>query len=642
MLATSREPLNIAGERTVPIAPLAAARNGHTGATREIAQLDAVRLFVERAQEVNPDFALTDANAAVIAAICARLDGLPLAIELAAARLRTLPPAALLSRLERRLAVLTGGRHDETLRWRTMREAIAWSHDQLDADEQIAFRRASVFAGGFGLLGLEWILEPAAGLTGIDASPLDALASLVEKSLVIARPQATDDPRFTMLETIREFGLEQLVANGEETAVRDRLADFWIEQAEATWAVKSNLQELGEALDRLEADHDNIRAALDWLEERDPARAFTLAGGLHWLYYVRGYHTEGLRRLERFLEHDPEGVADRDRARVLLSASVFGHFQGKTATADARLRHAIDLARRAGDGWIVGFALLVLEVIAEDAGDCDRAVGFLQESERELAAAGDEGSSKSARYHVGVVEYGRGHLELAETQIVEILDPKSIERYRIASWALHLRGLIAAARGEWEAALTAFQQSLRRFATARYPAGISEALAGIALVAASIGRPEATVSLLAYAERMNAERGDSFQFPERQDYERAATRASAALSPAARSAAETAAGSWTLAEGIEAGLAVEMPGRVGVTGAGVADDSELSPRELEVLRLTARGMSDAEVGEALFISHRTVARHLHTVYKKLGVNSRTAASAVARRKGLLGDTSLNE
>jgi predicted ATPase len=281
LLATSREPLRLSGEQAFPVPPLALPAAGARAAAEALARYAAVALFVERAASVRPGFALTGANAAAVAAICARLDGLPLALELAAARSRLLPPAALLARLEggpagTPLRLLSGGARDLPARQQTLRGAITWSHDLLAPDEQRLFRRFGVFAGGCALEAAEAVCGPD-GDPGTDPlAPLDGLASLVDKSLLRQEEQPDGAPRLAMLETVREYALERLAASGEAPAIGRRHAAYYLalaEQAEPHLQMSDQVAELGGAreaawLERLEAEHANLRAALRWWEAR--------------------------------------------------------------------------------------------------------------------------------------------------------------------------------------------------------------------------------------------------------------------------------------------------------------------------------------------------------------------------------------
>ena len=261
ILATSRAALHIRGEREFPLLPLPLPAADRLPPLEELAQVPAVALFVELAAASQPDFALTADNAAAVAAICRRLDGLPLAIELAAARMKVLPPAALLARLEQRLPLLTGGGRDLPARQRTMRDAIAWSYDLLAPEEQALFRRLAVFAGGFTLDAAEAVAAPGAALP-----VLDGVVALVEQSLLRQMPGLDDEPRYQMLETVREFGLERLAAAGEADEVRQRHARHFLMLAERRVHGMQLFMDL-ESLTRVAPEQDNVRLALAWFDD---------------------------------------------------------------------------------------------------------------------------------------------------------------------------------------------------------------------------------------------------------------------------------------------------------------------------------------------------------------------------------------
>ena len=295
VLATSREPLRLRGEHEYAVPPLALPEAGLGTTSEVVSQAPAVALFVQRARAVRADFALTDENAAAVAEVCARLDGLPLAIELAAARVRLLTPEAMAARLERRLPLLVGGARDLPARQRALRDTIAWSHDLLDEHERRLFRRLSVFVGG-------WTLDAAEAVCNTDGNldTLDGLESLVSKSLVRQDVDARGEPRFAMLETIREYALERLAASGEAAEMRQRHADNYVALAERT-APELYGHGLVAWFVRLEAEHDNMRAALAWsqAEERGAGIRLRLPLALWRFWLVRGYPAEGRQWLRR-------------------------------------------------------------------------------------------------------------------------------------------------------------------------------------------------------------------------------------------------------------------------------------------------------------------------------------------------------
>ena len=637
IIATSRAPLHIEGEQELAVSPLALPSKRARGLTAG-AESEGVELFVDRARWVQPNFVLTDANVEAVREIVRRLDGLPLALELAAARIKVLTPESLLTRLERQLFVLTGGSQDRPERQRTMRDAIAWSYGLLDAAEQRLFRRLAIFRGGFTLEDADAIL---AGLEGSDELDiLDGVSSLVDQSLLVASDGDEEEHRFRMLGTIREFGMEQLAAAGEMAEVQRRFAAHWTAMGEITWTRTAELETLNRSLRPLEANIDNIRAALDWMEQHDPATAARLAGGLSWFWYLRGHHAEALRRVRRLLAF-PESVVPRVlRPRLLLAAGWNAHFQAKTAEAAPYLEEALAIWREQDDKWGIGYTLFSLGVISEDSGDYERARAIFEESVTWLEAAGDAGSLAAARYHQAVVAFGRGELDSADVYLDQVLGDRLGTAVRVAGWALHLRSLLASQRGDLSGALRSAQQALGRFRDARYPSGVTESLAALAVVTGNARLPIA-VRLWAIAERMATERGDAFQPPERLVYERAVAILRAQLGPEAFEAERAAGRAWSEDEAVAAALgltaadlsvatpAPNEPARV-VSGPLAA----LSVREREVLRLVAKGWTNEHIAEELFLSPRTVQTHLTNIYRKIDVDNRTEAVRRAVEFGL--------
>jgi predicted ATPase/DNA-binding XRE family transcriptional regulator len=348
VLATSRAALRVRGEREVPLLPLPLPLT-HQSPGLELAHVPAVALFLERATTSNPTFALTTDNAAAVAAICRRLDGLPLAIELAAAWIRVLPPAALLDRLTQRLLLLTGGSRDLPARQRTMRDAIAWSYDLLAPPQQTLFRCLAVFAGG-------WTLEAAEVVSG-GTDRLDVLAgleALIAASLVQVEGHADGERRFAMLETVREFGMEQLARRGEAEAAGRRHTGYFLALAEAGGAALGGVAP-GEWAARLQVERDNLRAALTWLRDhKEHGLGLRLAAALGRFWRLRSAITEGRAWLETFLAQDGTTEASSepssaDRIAALRWAGEIAGLSGDSAAAVARLSESLALARRVGD-----------------------------------------------------------------------------------------------------------------------------------------------------------------------------------------------------------------------------------------------------------------------------------------------------
>lgn len=344
VLATSRMPLRLRGERLVPVAPLDVPDVDRVHSRAEIARAGAVQLFVARAQDVKPDFVLTEYNGEVVAEICRRLDGLPLALELAAVRVNVLTPHALLGRLDRRLTLLTGGAQDLPARQQALWSTIAWSFDLLSPEEQVLFRRLAVFLGGWTLEAAEAVVAPEGRL-----DILEGLASLVDKSLVRVVDGPCGELRYLMLETVREFGLEQLDDSGEADEFRRRHADYCLALAEPGGVTLPDAEEDRWRV-RLEAEHGNIRAALAWLRDRGLASdGLRLSTALGRFWAMRGPSAEGRTWLETFLAlPEPTEVTAEERSAALRWAGELADAQGDPVAAQAHYTEGLTLARRVG------------------------------------------------------------------------------------------------------------------------------------------------------------------------------------------------------------------------------------------------------------------------------------------------------
>ena len=359
-------------------------------------------------------FALDDANAAAVAAICRRLDGLPLAIELAAARVRMLPPQAMLARLEKRLPLLTGGARDAPARQRTLRDTIAWSYDLLAPEEQMLFRRLAVFAGGC-------TLEAAEAVGDYDGA-LDAFAGLerlCEHSLVRQEDGPEDEPRFVMLETIREFGLERLAESGEEAAIRKGHAALFMELAEEAAPALAG-PDPGPWLDHLETEHDNLRAALRWAGSTDSQVGLRLGAALWRFWDIRGHLGEGQGWLEQVLAGG-DGTVSAERAAALSGLANVVQVQGDHERARELHEEALALWRAVGDPRGEAMTLDCLGYLAQGRGEYGRAAG-LHEQALELAnQAGDERIAGHALLNLGTAALYQGRYEQAAAHYAEAL-----------------------------------------------------------------------------------------------------------------------------------------------------------------------------------------------------------------------------
>jgi predicted ATPase len=364
VVMTSRAALRISGEYEYFVVPLALPGPEAPPDAGEIARYAAVALFVQRAQAQKPGFALTNENAAVIAAICARLDGLPLAIELAAARIKLLPPEALLARLAHQLEILTGGPRDLPARQHTLRNTMEWSYDLLTPDEQRLFRRLAVFAGGCQLSAAEAVCTVPGDVT---MSVLDGLASLLDNSLLHQVEQAGDESHFVMLETIREYGLECLEASGEAVRIRDAHARYYLALAEEAEPHLVGAEQ-GQWLQRLEQEHENTRAALAWsMQRNDSVTALRLAGALSRFWLIQGHFREGQMWLEQALAlpagEQEQASIGRLRAKALSGASILSHYMGDDEAAGRYSEESLALFRALGDRQGTAAALSNLALV---------------------------------------------------------------------------------------------------------------------------------------------------------------------------------------------------------------------------------------------------------------------------------------
>jgi predicted ATPase/class 3 adenylate cyclase len=420
ILVTSREPLRVAGEHELPVPPLPlpGAREVGRLTAADLLAYPAIRLFVERAQAIKPGFDLSDANAADVATICLRLDGLPLAIELAAARVRVLSPSQLLARLDNRLRLLTGGSRDLPARQQTLRAAIEWSHDLLSPDDQVLFARLSVFAGGCTLEAAEAVCAKVAGQT-LDV--LDGVESLAQKSLLREDFDPYGSPRFRCLETIREFAMERLEVSGSASAVRQAHASFYLDLAESAEPYLQGPDQVA-WLDRLSIEHDNFRAALSTLEGvPDALTELRLAGALWRFWWVRGYLTEGRGWLERALvqsqDHDP-AIA----AKAFSGAGILAESQGDYDQAETLHDRALALSRKIGDRIGTASSLTNLGIIARIQGDHDRAAHLHERALAMWEEIGDNRGVASSAYELGVLALTESDWPEAERHLKRSLE----------------------------------------------------------------------------------------------------------------------------------------------------------------------------------------------------------------------------
>ena len=628
LLLTSRVRLRITGERGFPILPLPTPDDTDALDPASLRSVSAIRLFVERARAAQPGFSLTVANAPVVAGICRRLDGLPLAIELAAARIRMLTPDELLTRLEQRLPLLTGGGRDLPERQRTIRATIAWSYDQLAPAEQRFFRQMAVFVGGFTLGAAEALVTAAGG----DLDAMTGIATLVDHSLV--RLQAGDgEARYLMLETVREFALAQLATSGEEEEVRRAHAHALLTLARQLMPDLS-VHPAYEALARLDAEIGNIRAALTWLARTgrtDDLVALVLQ--LRWLWYFT-YVPEGLRWYETLLaapgiESHP-ALADIHRRAGQLATTLLP----TSAQGMAHLARARELARAASDVAHEAEVTFLLGIAAEDAGDPETAEACFHEAGALWGRMNSAGDVAGVDYHLGIVAYGRGDLAAA----IELLN-------RASSTATAAGDRMLSAWCSWYLALVACAEKAPIQAAAALGEYHHEAdhmlsqslhwakhFAAAAVLAAAMGENETAARL--YGAVMAESEQDPLGWPESVTVDRVAATVRARLGEEADDAARQA-GAHMAAREVVAEIDRLLDRAAAAPVPRVASTLPVTPREHEVLHLIVEGKSNQQIADALYLSPRTVSTHITSILTKLGVDSRTAAASYAIRKGLV-------
>lgn len=671
ILVTTSVVLKVRGEHEYPLRPLALPPVDPVCDLDELAQVDAVALFVQRARTVRPDFQLTPDNAPVIAEICTRLDGLPLAIELAAARSKVLAPADLLARLDRPFQVLVSTSRDVPERQQTMRNAIEWGYNLLETPEQDLFRTLAVFAGG-------WTLPAAEAVcAGNDLDVLEGLASLTDKSLVRQREQANGELRFSMLETIREYGLELLEELGENERARWSHARYFTQlAAQAPGALNSPDAALW--MDHLEQEHNNFRAALEWIVSAGAGDQGLLLGSGLWRFWeMRGYMTEGRRWLETLL-----GLPDADTCTIAKAGALFGlgrfaynhadfgrahdlfeesravaidcdddsfiagslmqlgHValvQGDYARARSHYDAGLALRRERDDTRGTAMALLIRGRLSELTGELTEARGMFDESLGAFREIGYELGTARVVYHLGNLALLEGRLDEAvvryERALVTLREVGDREGIGLA--ALHL-SLALRLRHEQKAAHTAVAEAMVIFQELGIPAWIAACLEIFAELALDCGHPETAARLSAVATILRDVRNSPIPLVHRARTERFRSDLRQQLGNEAYVLASEEGRLMPLDEAIALvvdGLPVDPD--EGEPDQVASGDAVLTRREIEIMRLVAEGLSNQEIASQLSISPRTITTHISNVLRKLDVSSRTAAVAAAHRQKLI-------
>jgi predicted ATPase/DNA-binding winged helix-turn-helix (wHTH) protein len=481
ILVTSRAALHLYGEHEFLVPPLGLPDPLCVPPAEDLSRYPAVALFIQRAVAAKPDFELNRENAAAVAEICARLDGLPLAIELAAARVKVLSPASLLARLASRLQLLTGGARDLPQRQQTLRAAMDWSYDLLNPAEQKLFRRLSVFVGGCNLEGVEAVCDTKGDL---DLDLLDGMGSMVDKSLVLQVPATAGEPRFAMLETIREYAREKLEVSGEEAATKRAHAAYCLVLAEEAPAEQAGAQSAGQ-MEHFIPEHGNFRAALEWLTDTGDAEwGLRLGAALFRFWETREYLTEGRTRLGKLLRLPRAAAPTKFRARALFAAGVLAGAQGDYAAAGELIGESLDIARQLDDGQGVAVSLNGLAVLAQDRGDIAAAHALFEESLavwRELGDSKDVARALSNLANVATLQGDHARASSLYEECLAIFQGLG-DRTGVA-WSLNSQGDVARDRGHAPAARELYGRGLAIFRELGDRWGIAGTLADLGSMA---------------------------------------------------------------------------------------------------------------------------------------------------------------
>jgi len=724
LLVTSRAPLRLQGEHEFAVSPLPLPDLKHLPGSDALAQNAACALFVQCAQAITSDFQLTGANARTIAEICIRLDGLPLAIELAAARIRLLSPQVLLARLSQRLDVLTGGARNVPARQQTLRATIAWSYHLLTPFEQQLFRCLSVFTGGCTLQAVEAITkQTGAGAVNI----LDGVSTLLENNLVRQVEQPDGEPRLLLLETIREYGLECLADTGEWEATRAAHAGYYlalVEEAEP----QLRGPEQSRWMSQLGMEQENLHAALSFLLEQPHGQADTpevqvhaeqalrLCAALYWFWYDHGYIREGQVFLERALARH-EGVAPQLRARALYAAAelasglddiertetlcgqclslcrevgdtagiasslsllgITARVRGHYALACSLLEEAEVLFQQLGDRWMQGRCHVEVARAATEQGQYERARTLLEENLKICQAVGDQvsvgwvwyllartlfvsqqdlaraqslveqslaffqelGYARFTNYPLSLLaqmHLAQGELDLARERFEEslVMVQEVGDREGAVETLLDL-ARVAVAQGDLALARRRYQQCLTILQEIGSQKFLAACLESLAVLDTGQGAPRHAARLWGAAEVLRKVMGTPLHPVYRANYEQATAQARTALGEQAFRTA------WAQGRNMtpEEALAVQEPVTTPTGSPNMPQPPAPTPppiypagltaREVEVLRLIAQGWTDAQIAEHLVISPRTVNHHTTSLYSKLNVSSRAAATRYA-------------
>jgi predicted ATPase/DNA-binding CsgD family transcriptional regulator len=713
-LVTSRIVLHVYGEHEFPVMPLALPDARKPGSPAQLTQYEAVRLFIERARAAKPSFSVNNDNAPAVAEICHRLDGLPLAIELAAARIRHLPPQALLKRLDRTLHTLIAGHANLPRRHQTLRNAIAWSYDLLSDNGKVLFRQLAVFVGGCTLEAVEGVCSgtsdgtttqdhardperregegsehktmPSSGSKGQNS--LEGLSSLVDQSLLRLEEQDDGEARYGMLETIREFAQERLAESEESETIRKSHAAYFVALAERA---EPELMGSNQAtwLDKLEREHDNMRAVLERATlDVDAETGLRLGGALWRFWYIRGYLAEGRRWLDGALQH-AGNLPIAMRVKALNSLGNLAELQGDYSSARTYHEQNLTLCQEAGDKmgiarafsnlgnvarlqgdyeqsrvlleqslalcrelnlkWAISTVLQNLGTVLAVQGDLDNSQRLLQESLVLVKETGDKRGTASALSGLGEIATTHGDYEKAQAYFDEALALwREIGDKTGTARVLYDLGDMFAQQGDYRRAHALLSDSLRIRYEVGNKRGIWKCLVGLATVAREHSEPDRLVRLLAAADALSVSINSPRHPEEEAHYNQWLDFARDRLGPEGFSVAWNEGTRLSLEEAIALALEdfppvspptprASLQGAIGAPPAAPpvshatpprlkgTPGEDLTPREVEVLRLVAVGLTSPDIAAHLQLSLNTIQSHMRSIFSKINVNTRSAA-----------------
>jgi predicted ATPase/DNA-binding CsgD family transcriptional regulator len=622
VLATSHERLHLAVERELPVPPLAMPDLSTLSDLTRLAATPAVEMLVCQARIARPGFCVDDRNAPAVALICTRLDGMPLALEIAGARLAEFEPAELAVRLRNREFLLGSQSPSGMVRHRTLRTAIDWSHDLLTEQERQVFRRVSIFPG-------QWTVSAAdrvAGEPGLDM--LAVTRMLAEKHLISHVARADHSSAYQMLDSLREYGAEQLAKQGEEDQTRARHARYFSElAAEAEHGAGTRDEMVW--LEWMRSEHGNLRAALRYCRlHGDVASALPLAAAIGWQWFASGYLSEGQRQVDEVLAvadaAKSEPVPPDPLAGALLVGGILACGNWRLGRSDDLLRRSLALSEQVGDSRRGAIAHAFLGHVARQEQRYDDAAAEYRATAAIFQQLDNPHGTAWSQHDLGVLALECGRLDEAWACLMRARDWfADVDDSWSLGWTLWSLSRVATRQGDLGAARSILAEALERYVSVDNRRGIADCLSDIASIAGERGQPEVCIKLLAAAKKLRGTVG----LPERQDefpdLAAAHERAEQALGVTATRSAEGAGSTMPLA--VATGLALQV---VRPSGQG-AGESPLTPRQRQIARLVAAGQTNRRIARTLGIAEKTVEVHISNMMERLGAHSRAEVAAHA-------------